>query len=501
VAIVSVLLSFIGKKISTIVQAIFGWSVTALFGRLPKKKQLAVTFALVLSIAWPIFVVGLLLPGVAGWLLAFLPLRDWASETTLRVIWATLAVLAPPMVGLLTHWAAPATRTSAWKAALHGYPLALGYAVAFVVTVLTVPVVKVATILKGWTDVHVYVQPREGRYDDVVRALCEAVVRAGLLPTVEDAPPRMTFATSALRTLARGMVTPIVAEQLKIVRADGIELYPYPSDLLVRGRETSVAKVRAMMSRTELDADAYLVASVAGQRLQDELGRLTTVLREHEAAGETVGRMATSRLVAIWREMTEAMLPFEEWVLLESIARRVERRIFERHGGMTALPLDRQEDGLARIAAQANGTTTTHRGTMTEEKMPENIPPPERLPLEEASTADLVREALDEAKELVKIEVALAKDEAKKELQQAKHAAIGFGVALALALVVLSLLAVSIVLALGGTAVAALGVAAVFLVLGGVAGYVAWSMLPKKPLDHTVARVKRDVNQLKEHIA
>ena len=130
-----------------------------------------------------------------------------------------------------------------------------------------------------------------------------------------------------------------------------------------------------------------------------------------------------------------------------------------------------------------------------------NQPPPERLPLEQASTVDLVKEALDEAKELVRLEVEIAKDEVKQEVAQTKKAAIGFGVALAFALVVLSLLAVSIVLAVGGTAVAALAVAGVFLVLGGVAGYLGYTMIPKKPLDKTMNRVKRDVNQLKEHIA
>ena len=47
-------------------------------------------------------------------------------------------------------------------------------------------------------------------------------------------------------------------------------------------------------------------------------------------------------------------------------------------------------------------------------------PPPERLSLEEASTADLVREALDEAKELVRIEIELAKSEVESELARAQ---------------------------------------------------------------------------------
>ncbi len=130
-----------------------------------------------------------------------------------------------------------------------------------------------------------------------------------------------------------------------------------------------------------------------------------------------------------------------------------------------------------------------------------NRPPPERLPLEEASTADLVREALDEAKELVRLEVAIAKDEVKKEMKQAKAAAIAFGVALAAALVMLSLLAVAIVLAAGGTVVAALIVAAAFLVVAGAGAAAGYAAVPKKPLDHTLSNVKRDVTQLKEHIA
>ena len=499
-AIFSVLLSFIGKKIGTIIQAIFGWSVTALFGRLPKKKQMAVTVALILSIAWPIFLLGLFLPGVSGWLLAILPLEKWLGATVLRIVWAALAFFAPPIVGLLTHWAAPSTKTTTAKALLWGYPLALGYFLSFLLTVVTVPIVKVASILKGWTDTHVYVQPRTGQYDDVVGELCEACARAGLMPEVSEPPTRMMLATKALKKLAKGMVSPIVAEEIKVIRAKNLEMYLYPADLLIRGKEQEVAMVRAMMMRTDIDADAYLVGSEKAQCIQDELGRLIDVIRSHEQAAEHAGKMATSRLIAIWHEMNEAKLPFEEWVLLESIARRVERRLVERHAGIGTLPLDQQEDGLPEVAKQSQEDAPKNaQEMMTMSVNP--TPPPERLPLEQASTVDLVKEALDEAKELVRLEVEIAKDEVKQEVAQTKKAAIGFGVALAFALVVLSLLAVAIVLAVGGTAVAALAVAGVFLVLGGVAGYVGYTMIPKKPLDKTIGRVKRDVNQLKEHIA
>jgi hypothetical protein len=514
VALISLLLSFIGKKIGSIIQAIFGWSVTALFGRLPGKKQLAVSIALLVSIAWPVFVIGLFFPAVAGWALAFLPIEKWIGPLAMRIVWGSLAFLAPMLVGGLTHWAAPSTKGGVSRAMINGYPLAVGYFIAFAVTVVTVPLIKIASIFRGWDDQHVYVQPRVGRYDRVLRELAEACARAGLVPEVHEVPASMALSTKALKLFARGVVNPIVAEQVKCIRADGLELYLYPADLLLRGKAEKVALVRAMLTRTEVDADAYLVGSEAGQCLQDELGRLIETIATHEKKHRQVGATVGSRLVDIWNEMNHSKLPFEEWLMLESIARRVERRLVREKVGAEALPLDNEEDDLAKIATKANaelapktepwGMPKKHAleaHDVQENDMAIEAAPSSRNPamLEEASTADLVREAMDEAKELVRLEVALAKEEVKEELAQVEHAAISL--AAGASVIALCMLAVALVLALGGTALAALGVAGGFLAIAGVAGYLGYGMLPKHPLEKTRHRLENDVNQLKEHIA
>jgi len=354
VALFSLLFSFIGKKIGTIIQAIFGWSVTALFGRLPSKKQLAVSIALLLSIAWPVFVVGLFFPAVAGWVLAFLPIEAWIGPLAMRIVWGALAFLAPLVVGALTHWAAPSTKGGVFRSLINGYPLAFGFFVAFLITVVTVPLIKIASFYRGWSDEHVYVQARVGLYDRVLRELAEACARARLVPEIADVPTSMALATKALKFFAHGVISPIVAEQVKCVRADGLELYLYPADLLLRGKPEKVALVRAMMMRTEIDADAYLVGSEAGQCIQDELGRLIEVIASHEKRHAGVGRTAYARLVDIWKEMNQSKLPFDEWVMLESIARRVERRLVRDAIGGGVLPLDGAEDGLEQVAAEAN---------------------------------------------------------------------------------------------------------------------------------------------------
>ena len=54
-AIFSALLSLLSRKLGSVLQAVFGWAITGLFGRLTSGKQTALSAALVLSIAWPLW--------------------------------------------------------------------------------------------------------------------------------------------------------------------------------------------------------------------------------------------------------------------------------------------------------------------------------------------------------------------------------------------------------------------------------------------------------------
>jgi hypothetical protein len=493
------LFSFLSRKLGSLVQAIFGWSVTALFGRLSGRKQIAVTVALILSIAWPIFVIGLLLPGVAAWVLAFMPIHKWVGDVALRIVWGALALFAPLAIGALIRWAAPSKKGGTLRALINGYPIALGLFSAFLVTAITVPLVKIHSTIKGWSETHVYVQARVGAYHKTLADLAEAFARAGLEPEIDDPPRSMTIATTVLRVLARGAVSPIVAEQVQRVKHRSVEAYLYPSDLLLRGKADCVARVRAMLTRTHIDADAYLVTSERAQCIQDELGRLIGVLDSHEQLHEHVGRALERRLADVWHELVETNLPFEEWVMLEAVARRLERRLVCHQHGDAIMPLDRQGDDLERIAAKVNKQDKQEKKIVMATENPLSERHPEVL--EAMRTSDLVKEMFDETKQLMKLEIEMAKEEAKIELKKAERAGIAAAIGLVASILMLSMLSVALVLALGGTPLAALAVAGGFLLISGGAGFYAYSSIPRKPLEHTRHRLESDLNQLKEHIA
>jgi uncharacterized membrane protein YqjE len=125
-------------------------------------------------------------------------------------------------------------------------------------------------------------------------------------------------------------------------------------------------------------------------------------------------------------------------------------------------------------------------------------------PLATASTAELVGRLAEEAKELVKKEVELAKSELRSEVKNEIKMATGLAGAAVAALVTLNLLFVAIVLALDDPLpgwAAALIVAAGTLAIGGVAGAVGWSYRARKLLPLTQKTLKEDAQWAEERLS
>jgi hypothetical protein len=115
--------------------------------------------------------------------------------------------------------------------------------------------------------------------------------------------------------------------------------------------------------------------------------------------------------------------------------------------------------------------------------------------------AELVREALDETRELVRLEVALAREELTAELSQARTAIVSLAAAGALAVSGLTLVLVAVALAFGKAWLVALVVGLILAGLSGVIGLGGWKALPRRLLGETRERIESDFKQLKERIA
>ena len=220
------------------------------------------------------------------------------------------------------------------------------------------------------------------------------------------------------------------------------------------------------------------------QRLQDELGRLWEAIQRHHEPDDAFEGLKT-RLKEISDDSAKPDISYEDWVMLDRISRRIAGKL--QH---TESLIDEGSLEQAKRAARKKDIVSE----------PTRRPVLKQRP-EDSTTVELVEAAFKETRELVRIEVALARLELEKQLKQAVRAAIAFAAALVLAIVTLALFAVAIVLALGGSAGNAIAVAVFVLSLAAIAGYVGYSLLPKNPLERTRHHLEDDFKQLKEHVA
>jgi hypothetical protein len=117
------------------------------------------------------------------------------------------------------------------------------------------------------------------------------------------------------------------------------------------------------------------------------------------------------------------------------------------------------------------------------------------------SNVRLVREAIDEARDLVRLEVALAREELSEEMGRARGGMIAFGSAAVLAMAGFTMLIATIAFAAGRSWLCALLIGAGLIVLAAGLGLLGWWIVPHSPMSATRARLESGLNDIKERIA
>ena len=124
-----------------------------------------------------------------------------------------------------------------------------------------------------------------------------------------------------------------------------------------------------------------------------------------------------------------------------------------------------------------------------------------RQPIEcHQSTRQLVVDVLDQTRELVRLEVALARKELQAAVARAKAGITAFAGATVAATVACTLFVVAIALSLSSQRVAALLFAFLFLTAAIGLGFAGYRLLPTQPMAETLGRIASDVKQVRERI-
>jgi protein-S-isoprenylcysteine O-methyltransferase Ste14 len=108
---------------------------------------------------------------------------------------------------------------------------------------------------------------------------------------------------------------------------------------------------------------------------------------------------------------------------------------------------------------------------------------------------------MEDARDLIRLEVALAKEEMKREALAAKNAAIALAIGAVLLLLGIALLLVALALAIFPGPIPSIVLGLVLVVGAIVAGVSGLKLLPRRPLAETRERVETDIEAVKERVS
>jgi hypothetical protein len=304
--------AFLGRQLGKVLSLAFAWATTALFGRVPASKQLYLSGMAGAALAWPIVLVGVLVPDIATFLLAFVTLPTW-TEDFVRPVMLALAVLLPLAVGFLsTRIADPApTGRELASAVLRGIPYAIGLCVVLAWMIVLAPLARLQALLRRWEATHVAIAVQPGGYPTVVRDLADALSRAGLPMTGHPASWPYEVPGRVLAFFGGARVAMLVPDRLTVLRGAGLEVTIHPMDLALAGRKGPLARGRAAIAQELTFTRANQTWSKEAQEIEDALARA--------ARGD-------GELGPIARRIATIELDYEQWEILYRLLLQVRLR-------------------------------------------------------------------------------------------------------------------------------------------------------------------------------
>jgi uncharacterized membrane protein YqjE len=491
-AIIQALVAFIGRSFGKILSALFDWAVLAIFGYASGTEKVFLSALLAAAGAWPVLLLGIAAPKVATFLIAFVPVPSWVPSSLIRWLWIGLAAAVPLAVGAAMAARQPGERPRrAWPVRLlRGFPITAGLSAALLITVVTVPVLRLVSAARRRKDIQVPLLTDAASYEQVARRI-PAVLDEHGRPVRRAAPP--WWLTAPLRVLGaadREAFEGRIPADLAYFEGRELVLALYPSGLLIRGRPDALASAQGLIVEDVSDLEVWQTSDPRAQEIERRIARLWRMARG--VATTQRHRVLGTRLEHVARAIEALPVEYDEWQIVYRKALQVGRMLDgtpQLLAGLTHL-----EDPMPRYAPDPSRTES--RG----------YPEPARVNGRNSgpSTRALLGEIGRQVVQLAQREVELARVELASDVRSGRRTLVGLGIAAVAALVALTLLTVAAALALAALMpawLAALVVAAVVLGVGATIGYAGWRHRPRAPLALTRKSLKEDWEWLKDQVA
>ena len=501
-AILQALISYLSKSAGKALNAIFGWAVIALFGQTSPKEQTLLSAVVAAAAAWPILLLGTIVPKIALLVIAFVPLAKSVPSTWLRLVWIALALLVPIVVGIVV--AARGSQENLpepkWKKLLRGFPITLALAAAFLMMLVVAPILRIITVIQRREVVRMPALMHRSKTADTMAALAEVLATHGLPLQPAQAPWYLTAPSKIMLKIGGAAFASMANEHVQYRASPELALMVLANETVLRGKPVPVGRARALAAEVYGPRPVIQTFNADARVLEQHVKRVWSIYLEqprHHARSVVLDR----RLHELSAELSEKTLPWEEWQIIYRLLLQLDRALRGREPLLEESTYQAEENAMAEMKDRP-----ALPGPRNMTKLPDRLPLSKAVPVsvEGMSNRELVGHVIDSATLLAKKEIELAKAELKKDLKAEVAMAKGLGVGAVCALFAVNLMLVAAALALGNVMAewaAALVVAAVVLGVGTVAGVVGWKKRVTNPLESTRRSLKEDVLWAKERLA
>ena len=340
-ALLQALLALISKSAGKILNALFGWAVRALFGQTTAREQTFLSVVVAAAVAWPVLLIGIAAPKIAALLIALVPIPRAVPTWTVRLVWTTLALVIPFAVGLALATKAPPSPKGGRKESraltvLRGFPITVGLAAAFVVMFVSVPVMRLAALVRRQKSADIPLVTNDSAYHQVADTICDVLNRHGF--ALRPAAPGWWVAAPIriLTWLGGDAFRSYVPSQLEHFVSPELELSLYPSGLLLRGKANSVTWAHGLVAESVVHTDGLQTIDPKAQALERRIRR---VWKTYDTAPPQIvgAENLVQALEQISGELARLQVDFDDWQVLYRQILQVGRAI---HGQRQLMDLE-----------------------------------------------------------------------------------------------------------------------------------------------------------------
>lgn len=307
-----------------------GWATALYFGQVPGSQGRILAVVSLVAAGWVIVIIGFAIPIFGGALLQAAGVidRNFDVQPIHYLALVAAIVLTPPAIagGLVIGEFREERSVAEWLRLIPvSYPATFLLGLAVLEMVAFTPFLLFQRWRQKRTLVQVPLVMKKGTDDDdLVNAVRAALASIGIDDvSVAEATGPKAWPLRTVGVAARHLLGAVVRGDPMRLKADGLEILAYATNVAILGPTEDAHRVRAAVERELAFCDAYLTWSDESQHIEDDL------MAAYESANGDVDGLRR-KLDEVQRRMDAASLNSEEWNVLYRLRLQVEQAATQR---------------------------------------------------------------------------------------------------------------------------------------------------------------------------